>query len=239
MNNYRYFAVIIIFLILIIIPSVSNSEKINSSEWLIKAIDELEKGELENALNSVNNSIKLDTKNADAYLVRGHVYKKFGDSPPEMKEEKKTPWRDKAVAKKLSDLKLKYYLRAIENFDEAIRLKPKDTRYYFDRGNTYAGINQHLQAIEDYNQAISLDPNFADAYNNRGAAYNELGQHFEAVADLNYCIQLKPNEATYYRNRGNAYFELHKRENACSDYKKACELGGGWVACSFLQEFCK
>lgn len=238
MNNYRYFAVIITVVFLVIIPSLSKSEKLNSSEWLLKAIDELEKGELEKALNSINNSIKFDTKNADAYLVRGHVYKKFGDSPPEMKEEKKTPWRDKAVAKKLTDLKLKYYLRALENFDEAIRLKPKDTRYYFSRGNTYFGMNQYLQAIEDYNQAISLDPNFADAYNNRGAAFNELGQPVEAIADFNYCMHLKPNEAKYYKNRGDAYFELGKREDACSDYKKACDLKH-WVACAFFQKLCQ
>lgn len=238
MSNYRYFAVNIIFVILIIFPSVSKSEELNSSEWLIKAIDELENGELETALKYINRSINLNQEYAQAYFWRGFVYREFGNKPPEMKEEKKTPWRDKAVAKKLTDLKLKYLIQAIDDFNEAIRLEPNNHAYYFIRGNTYYEINQYNLSITDYDKVISIDPNFAKAYLNRGTTYNELGQYYEAIGDLDHAIRLMPNEPKCYRSRGNAYLKLNKHKYACSDFKKACELGK-YLFCLEYQTFCK
>jgi len=61
--------------------------------------------------------------------------------------------------------------RAIEDYDQAIRLNPIYALAFYNRGNAYNGKGQPDRAIEDYDQAIRLNPNYADAFSNRGLVY--------------------------------------------------------------------
>jgi tetratricopeptide (TPR) repeat protein len=60
------------------------------------------------------------------------------------------------------------YDRAIEDYDQAIRLNPNYAFAFHGRGLAYAFKGQYDRAIEDYDQAIRIIPNFADAFVNRG-----------------------------------------------------------------------
>jgi tetratricopeptide (TPR) repeat protein len=55
------------------------------------------------------------------------------------------------------------YQRAIEDYDEAIRLDPQDAVAYYNRGNAYFLQDQHQRAIEYFDHAIRLDPQYAAA----------------------------------------------------------------------------
>ncbi len=50
--------------------------------------------------------------------------------------------------------------RAIADFNEAIRLNPKYTFAFNNRGNAYDAKNDHDRAIADYTEAIRLDPKY-------------------------------------------------------------------------------
>ncbi|RMG70207.1 MAG: tetratricopeptide repeat protein, partial [Chloroflexi bacterium] len=91
---------------------------------------------------------------------------------------------------------------AIQDYTEAIRLRPDYAYAYNNRGVTYNDLGDHQRAIQDYDRAIHLDPNHAIAYNNRGLAYNNLGDYQRAIQDYNRAIQLDPNYALAYNNRG-------------------------------------
>lgn len=80
--------------------------------------------------------------------------------------------------------------RAIENYDQAIRLDPNEAWFYFNRGFTYSDLGQNQQAIEDFNQAIHLNPNFVRAYNNRGIAYFQLAKYDRACNDFRKACEL-------------------------------------------------
>ena len=86
--------------------------------------------------------------------------------------------------------------RAIADYDEAIRLDPKDAVAYSNRGIAYKDKGDYDRAIADYNEAIGLDPKNAVAYNNRGVAYNAKGDPDRAIADYNEAIRLDPKYAT-------------------------------------------
>ena len=49
--------------------------------------------------------------------------------------------------------------RAIEDYDQAIRLNPNFAEAFYNRGVAYDGKGQPDRAIEDYDQAIRLNPN--------------------------------------------------------------------------------
>jgi tetratricopeptide (TPR) repeat protein len=113
------------------------------------------------------------------------------------------------------------YQRAIENYSEAIRIKPDYAQAYYNRGVTYAAIGQHQHAVEDYDKAIRIRPNSAADYTSRGMVYNNLGQYQRAIEDYNKAIYLKPFYALTYNNRGNVYTNLGQYRRAIEDYNEA------------------
>jgi tetratricopeptide (TPR) repeat protein len=60
------------------------------------------------------------------------------------------------------------YDRAIQDYNEAIRLDPNHSYVFTNRGNVYFYKQDYDRAIQDYNEAIRLDPNYANAFHNRG-----------------------------------------------------------------------
>ncbi len=66
--------------------------------------------------------------------------------------------------------------RAIEDFDQALRLDPGYADAYIGRGTAYGNLGEHARAIEDYDQALRFDPGYAKARNNREIALRHLGE---------------------------------------------------------------
>ena len=82
--------------------------------------------------------------------------------------------------------------RAIQDFDEAIRLDPNYPDAFNNRGVAYSGKAQYARAIEDFDQAIRLDPNYAIAIYNRGLATQALGRPNEAAEYFQRAKQVGP-----------------------------------------------
>ena len=119
---------------------------------------------------------------------------------------------------------LSQYERAIEDYDEAIRLDPNDPLAYSNRGTTYDALGQYSRAIEDYDEAIRLNPNYAMAYYNRGAAYGDLGQYERAIENYDEAIRLNPYYAKAYNNRVIAYVNLDQYSRAIEDLDQLTQL---------------
>ena len=119
----------------------------------------------------------------------------------------------------------KEYRQAIEHYDKAIRLNPKNAIAYGNRALAHSYLTEYAEAIEDNNIAVSLDPKYAGAFRNRGYAYAQLGQHQQAIYDYGKATEFDPNDAVAYRNRAISYRKLGKPELAEADEAKARELG--------------
>ena len=102
----------------------------------------------------------------------------------------------------------------------------KTKEAYIKQGVANIELEKYNQAIEDFSQAIGLDPNNAEYYYKRGITYGNLNQHQRAIEDFNEAIRLNPKYAEAYSNRGFVYMvKLENKKKACSDWKRACELG--------------
>ena len=77
----------------------------------------------------------------------------------------------------------KYENLAIRDYDEAIRLNPKNAVAFNNRGVTFELLRQYERAIEDYEEAIRLDPNSGLYLANRGDAFRITGKYAQAIAD--------------------------------------------------------
>lgn len=127
----------------------------------------------------------------------------------------------------------KEYRRAIELYDEAIRVNPKNAIAYGNRALAHSYLTEYAEAIEDNNIAVSLDPKYAGAFRNRGTAYAELDNHQQALKDYIKAIELDPNDSIAYFNRGKSYVKLGQHAQAIQDYDKATELNPSDAAAYF------
>src|SRR5215831_8433486 len=116
------------------------------------------------------------------------------------------------------------YDRAIEDYNQAIRLNPNHANAFSNRGATYARKGEYDRAIENYDEAIRLNPKHADAFSNRGVAYGRKGDYDRAVENYDEAIRLNPKHAAALYGRGNAYRRKGDYDRAIENYDEALRL---------------
>ncbi len=130
--------------------------------------------------------------------------------------------------------------RAIQDYDEAVKLDPKSASALINRGAAYDFKGQHDRAIQDYDQAIKLNPKQIVAFLNRGIAYNSKGEHDRAIQDYDQAIRLSPKrEAIHVLNRGNAYRLKGDIDRALRDLNEAVALNPGSANAFYFRSLAK
>ena len=97
---------------------------------------------------------------------------------------------------------------AVDDCNEAIRLKPDYAEAYINRGAAKAALGQHDDAIADYGEAIRLRSGLAEAYYHRGVAKIALGLKDEAREDFETALEMARNAEggqTYKPKRSNGF----------------------------------
>jgi uncharacterized caspase-like protein len=113
---------------------------------------------------------------------------------------------------------------AIEDYNQAIRLKPDYGDAYYSRGSAKSWLDDYKGAIADYSQAIQLNPDYGDAYRGRGNAKSWLEDYKGAITDYNQALKLNPEHPDAYLGRGAAKSGLKDYKGAIADSRKAAEL---------------
>ena len=113
---------------------------------------------------------------------------------------------------------------AINDYTQAIRLKPDYADAYYTLGVAKATLEQYKEAMADFDTAIRLKPDYVQAYLNRGFVKLESGQYDTAIADFDTAIGLKPDFAEAYHGRGRGKARLGQYFEAITDYNTAIRL---------------
>ena len=127
-----------------------------------------------------------------------------------------------------SQLKKKYE-KAIEDYDEAIRLNPNDAIAYHNRGNTKGRLEKYEESIKDFDKSIELNPDDVLVYINRGNAKCYLKNYQEGIEDYTKAVEIDIHSISAYYNRGDARFNLQDYQGAIEDFDKAIELNSGYA----------
>jgi lipoprotein NlpI len=107
------------------------------------------------------------------------------------------------------------------DYNEAIRLDPKDAESFTSRGNANQAKGDLDGALVDLNEAIRLDPKYAAAFQNRGDVQEAKGDFDAAIADYSEAIRINPANGNGYRARGFAHFYAAHYGAAASDLARA------------------
>ena len=94
------------------------------------------------------------------------------------------------------------YSLAIKDFDDSIRLNPKDVEAYNNRCWARAIVDDLQGALKDCNEALRLRPNFIDALDSRGLVNLKSGQTKNAIADFDAALKINPRLTSSLYGRG-------------------------------------
>jgi hypothetical protein len=94
------------------------------------------------------------------------------------------------------------YALAISDFNESLRLNPKDVEAYNNRCWARTVIGDLQAALKDCNEALRLRPNFVDALDSRGMVNLKSGQTKNAIADFDAALKINPRLTSSLYGRG-------------------------------------
>ena len=136
---------------------------------------------------------KLSGQNADSYYDKGNEY--F-----DKKEDKK----------------------ALEMYNEAIRINPTYHLAYYKRGLIYYNQGKYEKALENYNNGLLFAPEEdAYVYDNIGLIYYKQGKYKKALENHDKAIDINSTYYFAYYNKSNVYQKQGEYEKAISDYSRA------------------
>ena len=157
---------------------------------------------------------KHDFKGAIEVLTKGIKIKGATD------QELCWIYSNRGLAKqRLGDL-----LGSIADFDQALKINPKDDSAYLNRGAIKQQMRNLTGALKDFKKVLSLNPNNISVYSNIGIVKNIMGDYQGALEILNQGIKLSPENSEMFEVRGNAKIGLKDMIGALDDFDKGIFL---------------
>lgn len=220
---------VVIWLCLISILAVCSASALSSDDWMEKGRQYLVAEDTAAAISCLNQSLKLNAKNAGAYYFRGIAYeglKKDDSALLDLNNAIKfapKDWRPyierHGVLFRKGD-----YKGAEADITKAISCGAKNPLAYAMRGEIRCMVNNYSGALEDYAKAVKMDPENPNLYILRSNIYEDLKKSDLQIADLTKAIALRPKEADIYLKRAHAYMVAVFYGKATKDVDKALTL---------------
>jgi Flp pilus assembly protein TadD len=125
--------------------------------------------------------------------------------------------------------------RALEDYNEAIRLAPKNAKLYYNRGVFYAAQSDGPAALRDFDMALNLNPQLVLALQQRAKIDLTQDNLNGALADYSEAIRLQPKTAALWSERGYVCLRLHNYDSAVKDEAQAIQLDPKLARAYFLR----
>ena len=114
--------------------------------------------------------------------------------------------------------------KALEAYDEAIRLDPKSAIAFEHRGELWSQKKEFGKAIKDFDEAIRLEPKLVLAFIQRAITKQTKGDRFGAIKDYNEAIKLDAKNPQVYYQRGQCWYMQLDYTKAFKDFDEAIRL---------------
>ncbi|MFH1342575.1 MAG: caspase family protein [Pseudomonadota bacterium] len=160
-----------------------------------------DKGDYDAAIADINRSIGLinnDPYRASAYNNRALIFKSMGE-----------------------------YEKSAADFSVAIRLAPKNPKYYANRGDAWRLTGNLERALQDQNRAIELyagGPGIALGLTLRGETLRYMGDYDSALSNFNQAIRFESDFAPAYAGLGLTFERMGDFERAKAEFRTALSV---------------
>jgi tetratricopeptide (TPR) repeat protein len=229
---------ILLILSFLIVFNVYGQTPESAVEYLKISYSQLQKGNLDEALTSVNKAIELDPKLADAFAVRSAIYNRKGEIEKVLADYSKII----ELTPNAPDIDVYYNNRgmillqkgdiegAVADLNKAISINPKAAELYQGRAIIRLQKRDFEGSIADYEKALEINPNFIPSLLGRGYFRYQKGDFGNSLVDLNKAIQLKPDYAHAIVTRGIVHGLKGEIKEAIADFKRAFAINPATIS---------
>jgi tetratricopeptide (TPR) repeat protein len=182
-------------------------------------------GEFPEALQDYDRAIKLHPGYALALKNRGVAHYRMGKLDDaiatfsDLLQSKKDV--DVLVGRAQAFSAKQDHRRALQDYDEAIRLEPKRAAIWNARCWTRAIVGEFQPALADCNEAIKLEPKTATPLDSRGFVHLRMNRWNAAIDDYNAALRLNAKLASALYGRGLAKQKTGRAVSGRSDIAAA------------------
>jgi protein O-mannosyl-transferase len=114
--------------------------------------------------------------------------------------------------------------KAMDDYNNALRLNPKMPLAWLNRGCLYIDLKNDSLALYNIDKAEAFDPRNANIYSIRGGIYSRHKQYDLALKDFGKSLAINPRSELAYLNRGITYQEMSEWQKAIDDYNALIRL---------------
>ena|GEM_PF-1109105 len=193
-----------------------------------KSVAEARFIELSNIFKTPGKKVAILYKRGDMNYEVALELKSWKEKPPRTAYFKKAPSRKTQATLLVNRGRAfgmrKDAVRALADFDEAIRLNPRDVDALFYRSEVFADKKEYIRALADLNKAISLKPKDAGLVWARGQLFYTQGYLEKAFESFQKCVHLDPKNPAAFCEIGRRYCEQGNFEKALACADQAIQL---------------
>ena len=125
--------------------------------------------------------------------------------------------------------KSKNYERAIDLYNEAIKLAPDQEVLYSNKGTCLKCLGRYKEAIKDYKKSLEINPKNVKNIKRLESVYLILGNYGESLILLEKCANLEPRESSHKNDIDKVKhliedYELIKEYKVKEDWNKVEEI---------------
>ena len=125
--------------------------------------------------------------------------------------------------------KSKNYERAIDLYNEAIKLSPEQEVLYSNKGTCLKCLGRYKEAIKDYKKSLEINPKNVKNIKRLESVYLILGNYGESLILLEKCANLEPRESSHKNDIDKVKhlvedYELIKEYKIKEDWNKVEEI---------------
>ena len=207
----------------------ANSKDVSPSVYQRISICHYEMGKYEDALNSINQALSLDSTDLSYKARRANIYYEMGEVHSAIAE-----WDNVLTAQ--PEYGFGYYRRgwfkelagdmegAIEDLSMSIVLDPDYSYSYVSRGDIYMKLGKKELAEADFKKVIEIEDT-PDKYDCIHYAYQGLGENAKAIAAMDSIIARDSTDSGNYYDAACLYSRMQDKGNALRCLEKCLELG--------------
>jgi len=187
----------------------------------------MKKGDAGGALNDMLNAVRLDSTNAEYFLLLGDIYfSKLFIAQAVSSFEKSAALDPKNITAELKLAELFLYLKkyqdCIEHADNALRIDKTNSKAYFIKGYTFKETGDTARAISSFQTAVEQNPGYFDAYIQLGGLLTQKKNPL-ALNYYDHALQLKKNDADALYGKAMYYQEMDSIDTAEKLYQQLLE----------------
>jgi tetratricopeptide (TPR) repeat protein len=165
-----------------------------------------------------------DPRLALVYFCRGDaLHDRFRDEEAEADFAEARRHHAAAAATHMGEMWLRrcQFDKALEEFDQLVRLRPDDAQGYVRRGVVQESLGDLEQAADDYSEAIRRQPDGGGGYARRAGVRHRQGRPDDALADISEHLRLNPDDPMAYLFRSALHAERKELAAALEDLNSA------------------